>query len=284
LRSAIRHRIVYEVELPPFGPDGICLAPEALQAYVDAIVRERPHLLAGMAAYLYQIGRHVQRTGQKLRVPVLHPQGSLSTPGQRQFFVEAFGADVFDVYGASEFGAIACQCESRQGLHVAMGSFIVEILRDGRPAAEGELGHIAVTSLDNWAMPLIRYLPGDVGRWYQGGCKCGRTTQAIDCHGRIHGLVVTAKGKTITEEDMMNFAYFKLGLEHFQLVERKRGQFDFMVVPAPGEKLDRQGIREATSQLLDGPERVGVFPVKTIYPEPTGKFRFVKSASCEDFR
>ena len=43
-------------------------------------------------------------------------------------------------------------------------------------------------------------------------------------------------------------------------------------------------VRRAAGELLDNPRRFDVFPVKTIYPEATGKFGFVKSASYEDFR
>ena len=283
LRRSIRRRFIYDVRLPPFGPEGTCVAPEALQAYVDAINREKPYVLAGLVTYLHEIARHVQRTGQSVRVPVVHSQGSLSTPRERQFIADALGAEVFDSYGSSETGTVACECGEGQWLHVAMGSYIVEILRDGQPAAEDELGHIIITPLDNYAMPFIRYKLGDVGRWHRGPCACGRTTQLIECNGRLENLIITAKGKAVTEEDVMDFAYFELRLEHFQLVERKRAEFDLMVVPAPGQRLDIEAIRTATSELLDTPRRIDVFPVNTIDAEATGKFRFVKSASYGDF-
>ncbi len=284
LRRSVRHGLIYDETLAPFGPEGTRLEPEALQAYVNAIDREKPYLVTGLPTYLHEIARHIQRTGQTLHVPVVHPMGSLSTAGLRQLIVDAFGAEVFDIYGASELGTVACECEVHQWLHVAMGSYIVEILRDGRPAAEGELGHIAITGLDNYAMPLIRYELGDVGRWRSGPCRCGRTTQLMECNGRIQDLIMTAQGKAVTEEDVMDLAYFRLRLEHFQLVERKRGEFDLMVVAKPGQNLDIETIRTAARDLLDNPRRLDVFPVNTINREATGKFRFVKSASYEDFR
>lgn len=284
LRSAIRHGLIYDETLPPFGPDGTAISHESLQRYLDAIQRARPHLLTGLPTYLHQLARFIRRSGQHLHVPVVHPMGALSTEHQRQLMADAFGARVYDTYGSSELGTFSAQCEERGHLHVAMSSYIVEVIRDGEPAGEGELGHIAVTALDSYNMPLIRYLLGDVGRWYEAGCGCGRTTKLIACNGRLQGLVVTATGKLVTEEDVMDLAHSQLGLEHVQLVEHRPGEFDLMVVPPPGRPVGLQAIRTAFSGLLDRPKRLEVFPVETIYPEPTGKFRFVKSASYERFQ
>jgi phenylacetate-CoA ligase len=283
-RGAVRHRLMNDRTLPPFGPEGTCIPPEALQSYVDAIREDAPYLLTGLPTYLHQIARHLQRTGQTVHVPVVRPMGSLSTPAMKRLIAESFGGEVYETYGSNELGGIACECSAHQWLHVSMGAYVVEVLRDGRPAGEGELGHLVVTCLNNYAMPLIRYQLGDVGRWHQGPCACGRATQLIECNGRIQDLVVTAAGKTITEEEFLDFFYFRLGLEHFQLVERKRGQFDLMVVAGPSQSLDVEAVRAATGDLLDAPERVDVFPTRTIYPEATGKFRFVKSASYGDLR
>jgi len=94
---------------------------------------------------------------------------------------------------------------------------------------------------------------------------------------------VTGTGKAIPEEEILDFFYSELGIDDFQLVERKPGQFDLMLVAAPGQTLDIESIQRTTSDLLDGPPRLDIFPAQTIYPEATGKFRFVKSASYEDF-
>jgi len=82
----------------------------------------------------------------------------------------------------------------------------------------------------------------------------------------------------------MNVAYSQLGLEHFQLVERRPGRFDLLVVSPPRRPADLKAVGATFSRLLDTPEQLEVFPVETIYPEPTGKFRFVKSSSWDRFR
>ena len=50
---------------------------------------------------------------------------------------------MFDRYGSREFGGIAHECDAHGGYHVNAESYIVEIVRDGRPALPGESGDVA---------------------------------------------------------------------------------------------------------------------------------------------
>ncbi|MEA3402343.1 MAG: hypothetical protein U9R79_13990 [Armatimonadota bacterium] len=284
IREALRTCILNDTTLPPLlGPEGTAATAESVPHHVELIKREEPYLLSGLPTYLQEIARHLQRTGRRLQVPVVRPIGSVSTARMKRFIGESLGAEVFETYGSNELGCVASECEAHNGLHVATSCFVVEVLRNGQPARPGELGRLVVTCLDNYAMPLIRYDIGDVGRWYEPGCECGRNTPLIECSGRLQGLIVTSTGAPVTEEQVMDLAYFDLGLEHFQLVEHRPGEFDLMVVSAPEGPADLQTVRAAFARVLDEPKQLEVFPVETIYPEATGKFRFVKSASHERF-
>lgn len=285
MRDAVRRRILNDTTLPPLlGPGGTAAAATAVEHHVDVIERERPYLLTGLPTYLQEIARHVRRAGRRLHVPVVRPIGAVSSPRMKQFIAESLRAEVLETYGSNELGCVASECRCRRGMHVAMGCFVVEVLRDGRPAQPGELGRLVITGLDNLAMPLIRYDLGDVGRFYQEPCECGRTTQRIECEGRLQALVVTSAGRPVTEQEIMDVAYFDLGLEHFQLIEHRPGEFDLLIVPAPDTSPDIQAVRASFARLLDQPRQLDVFPVETIYPEATGKFRFIKSASYDRFK
>jgi phenylacetate-CoA ligase len=85
-----------------------------------------------------------------------------------------------DVYSAQEVGYIALQCPENESIyHVQAESLYVEIVdEEGEPCREGEVGRILVTTLHNFAMPLIRYEIGDyaeVGK----SCSCGRTLPVL---------------------------------------------------------------------------------------------------------
>jgi phenylacetate-CoA ligase len=96
----------------------------------------------------------------------------------RQLTVPAEGDEVgqaFAVYGAPPFSGVACECEQHDGHHVAAESYVVEIVKDGRPARAGETGEIVVTDLNSFSLPLVRYRTGDFAAARdEAACRCGR--------------------------------------------------------------------------------------------------------------
>ncbi|MDP1717022.1 MAG: hypothetical protein Q8L40_03015, partial [Burkholderiales bacterium] len=87
---------------------------------------------------------------------------------------KAWGVPVTDIYSAEEAGAIALQCPEYEHYHVQEENLLVEILDEqGRPCRPGETGRVVITTLHNFAMPLVRYENGDYAE-VGGPCPCGR--------------------------------------------------------------------------------------------------------------
>ena len=83
----------------------------------------------------------------------------------------------YDIGGMTEMygpGA-SIECDAHQGLHYWPDLFYMEILNPDtlEPAAPGETGELAVTSLCKEAAPLIRYRTRDITRLVPGVCACG---------------------------------------------------------------------------------------------------------------
>ena len=76
---------------------------------------------------------------------------------------KAFQVKVQDTYGSNEGFMIACQADI-DAYYILSPHVVVEILDDdNQPVSDGEMGHIVVTRLDAFSMPLIRYRIGDLG-------------------------------------------------------------------------------------------------------------------------
>ena len=69
---------------------------------------------------------------------------------------------VYDKYGSREFSGIAYEDNSNSGHLIQMESYIVELIKNDRPAKPGEDGEIFITDLNNYNFPLIRYRIGDI--------------------------------------------------------------------------------------------------------------------------
>ena len=99
------------------------------------------------------------------------PGGSVSTVRER--IEQAWGAAVLDHSGATEVGPWGYGDHEGNGLYVLESEFIAEMLsvETGRPATEGELSEIVITSLGRVGSPVIRYRSGDLVRptWTRTG-------------------------------------------------------------------------------------------------------------------
>jgi len=116
-------------------------------------------------------GIDVGSLGVRRIVVAGEPGGSL--PVVRDQIEAAWKARVIDHSGASEVGPWGYADAERRGLHVVESEFIAEFLsiESGRPADEGELSELLLTTLGRAGSPVIRYRTGDLVRpsWESDG-------------------------------------------------------------------------------------------------------------------
>lgn len=109
---------------------------------------------------------------------------------------------VFQHYGMTEIGyGGAVECAALSGGHYREADLYMEIVdpESGNPLQKGEWGEIAVTTLTRRAMPLIRYLTGDIGRFIPEPCPCGTVLERLDkVRGRKNGQITLSGGGAIS--------------------------------------------------------------------------------------
>lgn len=175
-------------------------APLQLLQFISA---RRPLIITGMPEHLLLLLRTAQAADPSSRWPIqphlLIASGDKLSPDAAARLERAFQAPVVDIYAMSEIGYLAVACVMGAGYHVD-DSLIVEIVHpDGTPAAEGELGEIVVTSLRNFALPLIRYRTGDIGRMAASACPCGSCWPLLDTiEGRVSEFLVRPDGSLLS--------------------------------------------------------------------------------------
>jgi phenylacetate-CoA ligase len=158
---------------------------------------ERPDYLFTYPSLAAELARLSLRDG--IRLPALRELRTLGEavdPELRALCREAWGVPLVDLYSAGETGYIALQCPQHEHYHILSESVSVEILRDdGSACAVGETGRVVVTTLHNFAMPLVRYEIGDLAEVGEP-CACGRGLPVLRrVMGRTRNTLVTADGK-----------------------------------------------------------------------------------------
>ena len=142
---------------------------------LEWLQREDPDYLITHASNLGALAELSIKRGVKL--PSLRQARTFSEtlrPDLRDRVRDAWGVEVADVYSCEEAGVIALQCPLHEHYHVQSENLIVEVLHpDGRECKPGETGEVVLTTLHNFAMPLIRYRIGDYAEVGEA-CSCGR--------------------------------------------------------------------------------------------------------------
>jgi phenylacetate-CoA ligase len=175
----------------PTGPAVLLNVASALPAQLDWLLREDPDYLISLPSNLIGLAKLCLARGVRLpRLAQVMAVGEPVTPELRAAVREAWGVPVKDSYSCEEAGYLAIQCPLHEVLHVQSENVLLEIVDDaGRPCRPGEAGRVLVTSLHNFATPLIRY---DLGDLAEAGapCACGRGLPVI---ARVLGRA-TAEG------------------------------------------------------------------------------------------
>ena len=112
-----------------------------------------------------------------------------------------WGIEVFDYTTLGDVTG-AMECRAHNGFHAWEDLALVENLDDeGKQVADGDLGEMVVTSLDDPWAPLVRFRTGDLCRMDHAPCSCGRTHLRFWIAGR-KGDQTTVQGKPILPRDI----------------------------------------------------------------------------------
>ncbi len=270
--------------LPPFGAVGSTIDDESAGWYVQQLRTARPRLLKALPEYLYGLAQYVERSGDAPpQIKVIKPMGALMTAPIKKYVENVLGGEVREDYGSSDMGPMAFDCRERSGMHLFEDLCYFEVVCNGKPVEDGQLGTLLVTELHNRAMPLIRYRIGDVVHIDRSPCPCGRTTSRLFTEGRLENTLVRPNGTVLTDAAIGNYLYQQPQVSDYQLLERSNGRMELRVVPQ-GSDFSSDSLAEEAQQFLDSPRPILLRQVRTIAPEGSGKFCHCKSSSFTAFK
>jgi phenylacetate-CoA ligase len=137
-----------------------------------------------------------------------------------------FGIDPIALYGQTEVGYVAWQCERRDMFHLNADTHLVEVASNGRQAVPGELGTVVITDLCTRTMPYIRYNTKDLVRAVSGKCGCGRQLPILGAvEGRASGSLILRDGRVLTTRDIVNHMAGTLKLGGYRLHQDRTDSF-----------------------------------------------------------
>lgn len=208
-----------------------------LDAMLSGLASLDPALLYGYPSVLYLLAARSVAAGRTdIRPRSIVTTSEMLFPGQRRAIEAAFGVPVFDQYGCNEVNLVSAECEQHDGWHYAMETTLVEILdADGLPVPHGCSGRIVGTSLDNLAMPFLRYDTGDIGSLDAEPCACGRGLVRIrELQGRSRDLIRTPDGRFVHGVAFNDLMLEYPAVDRYQAVQDDARTLKVVVAGDPG--------------------------------------------------
>lgn len=223
------------------------MSESAMETFLATLAASDPVLLDGYAESFNYLAGHLKARANAGETPRIRPRGIMSSAqalpdDTRRSIEEAFATRVFDKYGSREFSGIAYECDAHEGHHVMAESYIVEILKDGRPALPGEVGEVVITDLNNFCLPFIRYRIGDLAQamdpW--APCACGRGLPRIGrIEGRVQSIVLGARGQAIPGTFFSHlFKDYEHLVRQYQVIQEEKGSIALKIVK--GSRFDAE--------------------------------------------
>jgi len=227
-------------------PVGSSLPLETILGYLDAF---KVTAIIGLPSFLLKLAQRCETEKGKWNFPLryIFYGGEYVGPEMTAYFQKVFpGVQVRSAgYATVDAGVVGYQCPHCEGSvhHLFETEQHLEIIdfETGRAvetaktvSAGGEhahgVGELVTTVLRKRHMPIIRFRLGDLGRWVEGHCLCGKPARRFEilgrCDDRIHAggahIFVNDIHRAISAVKELSF--------NFQLIISKTGPHDHIKI------------------------------------------------------
>ncbi len=260
------------------GPAAVLNIKSTISQQANWLITQDPGYLASYPSNIQALAEHF--IAEKKQLPgLLHVRsiGEILSPDVRKACQKAWNVPVVDMYSCNEVGGIALQCPDHEHYHIQSENLVVEILNgQDKPCAPGEIGRVVVTTLHNFAMPLIRYEIGDFAEVGEP-CRCGRGLPVITkVLGRQRNMLTLPDGQKIWPVFGVKTFSEKLPIKQFQFVQKTLERLEArLVTERPLSKEEETLFKDILHNELNYP-----FSIKLIYLENIPRS---KGGKYEDF-
>ena len=220
------------------------------------------HIIQNDSLEIPQALRYIEFTGEYLEETV------------RKKTREIFQCAIANQYGTKEVNSIAFECPEGN-MHCLSDNVFLESL------GEKYNDELCVTTLQNRAMPLVRFNIGDRGKILSGkGCPCGNCNDILELKaGRNNDWIKSEDGSKIhayAVMQVMNAINYETdgGIIQYQIIQKEYRQFYVMMVI---DEMDEeffmiQMVQERMKQCLGEDIEIVIHVYSKLLPlETTGK-------------
>jgi phenylacetate-CoA ligase len=274
LKTRLREWLLNSRFLPAFE-----LTPENVGDYVATIYQAKGGVLVGYPSAVLNLSEYMSRHGLKgSPLESVICTAEFMPEEWRSRISEVLDVPVYCYYGCGEVNGIAHECHGEEGYIVSQEHVILEVCGDN-PAKflDQGGGEACITTLFNYAMPLIRYLNGDILELKYP--RHGRAhLRIVKLEGRVMDQLVATDGHRVSSV-LPTHLVFKSGVPvwKYQVVQTERNNIIFHYLLRDDGSLpsDMQKTLEGVLRRYLGEDLQVQFVVGEFETTKAGKHRFV---------
>ncbi len=202
---------------------------EWIDEYTEMINYFKPEYLIGFPYAVATFASSVKNRGKslrnKLKGVIVYAENVYEW--QREIIKYVFGARVFSDYGMVEKVIHGGGCEHSGIYHLYPQYGYAEYL-----PVRGSAFELVGTGFINYAMPLIRYVTGDITRKGNSCTLCGRRYEVLESmDGRIGDFLIGSEGQVFSVNLDIDYRVLE-NIGRFQLYQERPGKVELRVYAA----------------------------------------------------
>jgi phenylacetate-CoA ligase len=246
---------------------------------LDILKSYHPDFIASNPSSLVPIANRCLEHKTEIRPQLVVTNSELLVPEHATLIRSVFDCDSVDEYSSFEMGPMSWECTEHMGYHINVDGVVLEFLdKHGDPVAPGERGSIICTSLDNYAMPFIRYQINDIGVPSSTTCTCGCPLPLMKIvEGRTDDFFTTTDGRMISPLALERLSYLgdTQGLTQFRVIQDTATSLTIQLagLNAPLDHATMSKVRSKLQAILGADLQVQFQFVNQLDRDPSGKLR-----------
>ena len=228
------------------------LKKENLPLIINEIEKFKPQIIQAYPSSLYVLTNLLIKDQYKIpfQLKAILTSSENLYDYQEKLFIEYYNTQVYDLYGNSERTALIHRCEKNTYHIIPQYAFTEVVDNKGNWCSEdNQMGEVISTPFNNYAMPLIRHVTGDIVNYGNLKCQCGRNYETIkNIEGRKQEFYVKKDGSIISHiASNFHMKAFEQ-IEKFQFVQEKPGEVYLNIVVK--EKIEQNTLDEIKKGYL----------------------------------
>jgi len=242
----------------PFGAG----VPGQTERGIHWIVETKPTIFYGTPSYSLYLAEVAKGVGVdpakdfNFRILFFSGEPGAGIPSTKKRIEETYGGICVDSGSTAEMAPwmTNCECEFRQGMHLWQDIVYAELVDPvtKKRVPYGKEGVTVYTHLERTSQPMIRFWAGDISRWVNDPCPCGRTYPRLPkgIYGRADDMFVV-RGENVYPSAIEDVIRGIEGFgEEYRIIITREKTMDELVVQAECAKgVDSEVILQLRKKL-----------------------------------